>query len=200
MKSICVFCGSNMGINPVYQAIAEQVGRLFAEEQIKLVYGGAQIGLMGVIANAALAHGGEVIGVIPEVLIDKELAHKNLTTLEVVDSMQTRKARMADLSDAFLVLPGGLGSMDELFEVWTWVQVGLHDKPSGLLNVNGYYNDLLSFLDRTVSDGFVSQNLRDRLLIDADPKALTEKLLTFKPDTLAAKYQMTNLEAETERD
>ena len=192
MKSICVFCGSNSGCDPAYRFAAEAVGTLLAEKNITLVYGGAQIGLMGVLADSALKQGGKVIGVIPEVLKGKELAHRHLTRLEIVDSMQTRKSRMADLSDAFFILPGGLGTMDELFEVWTWVQIGLHDKPSALLNVNGYYNDLVAFLDRTVADAFVSQTLRARLLIDSDPDRLVTRIMNFKPLVSAAKYQITD--------
>ena len=142
LRSICVFCGASPGATPIYQEAAEALGRHLAENGIQLVYGGGAVGLMGMVANAALAAGGEVIGIIPQSRKDAEVGHSGLTRLEVVDGMHARKARMAELSDAFIALPGGLGTLEELFEVWTWGQLGYHAKPLGLLEVNGFVDGL----------------------------------------------------------
>ena len=159
MKRLCVFCGSNAGTNPIYRAEAEKLGRLLAARGIELVYGAGNIGLMGAVADACLAAGGTVIGIIPEALMGKEVAgravdHRALTRIEVVDSMHTRKARMAELSDGFIALPGGFGTFEEFCEILTWGQLGFHQKPMGLLNVNGFYDPLLAMFDRAVTDGF----------------------------------------------
>jgi uncharacterized protein (TIGR00730 family) len=159
MKRICVFCGANAGNNPRYRAEAEQLGRLLAARGIELVYGAGNIGLMGAVADACLEAGGTVIGVIPEALMGKEVAgrpvdHRALTRIEVVDSMHTRKARMAELADGFIALPGGFGTFEEFCEVLTWGQLGFHTKPMGLLNVNGFYDPLLALFDHAVSEGF----------------------------------------------
>src|SRR5687768_3375935 len=147
LQRICVFCGSSTGSNPAYRHVADGLGRAIARSGRRLVYGGGNVGLMGVVADAALADGGEVTGVIPRHLVEREVAHAGLSELRVVDSMHQRKQSMADLSDAFIVLPGGLGTLEEFFEVWTWGQLGLHRKPYGLLNVAAYFDPLLTFLD-----------------------------------------------------
>lgn len=153
-KSLCVFTGSNPGNHPDYEKNAFLLGETLAKHQITLVYGGASVGLMGRVADACLQAGGKVHGVIPRSLEEKELSHKNLTHLDVVESMHERKARMAELSDGFIAMPGGMGTLEEIFEVITWSQLGFHDKPCGFLNVNGYYDHLLQFLDQTVTQGF----------------------------------------------
>jgi uncharacterized protein (TIGR00730 family) len=176
MKSLCVFCGSSAGNDPGYLAFARECGTLIAQRGIRLVYGGGRVGLMGALADAALAAGGTVIGVIPQLLLDKEVGHSGLTELHVVDTMAARKWKMGELSDAFLALPGGIGTMDELFEAWTWSQLDLHDKPSGLLNFRGYYDPLVSFIDRSVSEGFLRPRHREALLVDDDLARLVERL------------------------
>ncbi|MFR0691029.1 TIGR00730 family Rossman fold protein [Enterobacterales bacterium AE_CKDN230030158-1A_HGKHYDSX7] len=181
MRSICVFCGASPGATPIYQEAAEALGRHLAENGIQLVYGGGAVGLMGMVANAALAAGGEVIGIIPQSLKDAEVGHQGLTRLEVVDGMHARKARMAELSDAFIALPGGLGTLEELFEVWTWGQLGYHGKPLGLLEVNGFFDPLLTFLDHLVQERFVRQPHRDMLQRAASPAELVEALAEWKP-------------------
>jgi len=181
LRSICVFCGASPGATPIYQEAAEALGRHLAENGIQLVYGGGAVGLMGMVANAALAAGGEVIGIIPQSLKDAEVGHSGLTRLEVVDGMHARKARMAELSDAFIALPGGLGTLEELFEVWTWGQLGYHAKPLGLLEVNGFFDPLLTFLDHLVQERFVRQPHRDMLQRAASPAELVSALAAWKP-------------------
>ncbi|OBY93147.1 MULTISPECIES: TIGR00730 family Rossman fold protein [Pseudomonas] len=181
LRSICVFCGASPGATPIYQEAAEALGRHLAENGIQLVYGGGAVGLMGMVANAALAAGGEVIGIIPQSLKDAEVGHSGLTRLEVVDGMHARKARMAELSDAFIALPGGLGTLEELFEVWTWGQLGYHAKPLGLLEVNGFFDPLLTFLDHLVQERFVRQPHRDMLQRAASPAELVDALAAWKP-------------------
>lgn len=181
LRSICVFCGASPGATPIYQEAAEALGRHLAENGIQLVYGGGAVGLMGMVANAALATGGEVIGIIPQSLKDAEVGHSGLTRLEVVDGMHARKARMAELSDAFIALPGGLGTLEELFEVWTWGQLGYHAKPLGLLEVNGFFDPLLAFLDHLVQERFVRQPHRDMLQRAASPAELVDALAAWKP-------------------
>lgn len=181
LRSICVFCGASPGATPIYQESAEALGRYLAENDIQLVYGGGAVGLMGMVANAALAAGGEVIGIIPQSLKDAEVGHSGLTRLEVVDGMHARKARMAELSDAFIALPGGLGTLEELFEVWTWGQLGYHGKPLGLLEVNGFFDPLLTFLDHLVQERFVRQPHRDMLQRAASPAELVSALAAWKP-------------------
>ena len=172
MRAVCVFCGSSLGGNPAYLAAAQTMGRLIAERGSAVVYGGAKVGLMGAVADAALAAGGEVIGVLPSALENKELAHTGLSRLEIVGSMHERKARMAELSDGFIALPGGAGTLEEIFEIWTWGQLGFHEKPAGFLNVAGYYDRLIAFLDQTVSEAFVKPIHRDMLMFHHDPTAL----------------------------
>ena len=179
LRRICVFCGSSFGTPGAYRQAALVVGRLLCQRGIELVYGGGNVGLMGVVANACLSDGGRVIGVIPKALADKELAHAGLTELRVVSSMHERKSVMADLSDAFLSLPGGFGTWEEFFEVLTWSQLGIQQKACGLLNVNGYYDSLLAMADRAVSEGFVREGHRDLLLSDADPERLLDRLSKY---------------------
>ena len=169
IKSVCVFCGSSRGARPEYTDAAQQTGREIARRGLTLVYGGGNIGLMGEVADAALAAGGRVIGVIPESLADWEVAHRGLTELHIVGSMHERKRLMADSADAFMALPGGLGTFEELCEILTWSQLGIHDKPCGLLNVAGYFDPLLALLDGAVREQFLLQEHRERLLTDTEP-------------------------------
>lgn len=179
MNRVCVFCGSSVGVRRVYAEAARDIGRLIASRGIGLVYGGGNVGLMGVVAEAALDAGGEVIGVIPGALADREIAHQGLTTLHVVDSMHTRKAMMADLSDAFIAMPGGVGTFEEFFEAVTWTQLGLHRKPCGLLNVDGFYTPLALFIDQAVSEGFIRPVHRAAIVVDGDPARLLDTLSTI---------------------
>lgn len=165
MKSICVYCGSNSGQNPAFVEAARQAGRALADRKITLVYGGGQVGLMGEVADAALAAQGRVYGVIPEFIALKEIAHDGLTELHVVQSMHARKAKMVDLSDAFIALPGGIGTMEEMFEIWTWGQLGQHRHPVGLLNVDGFYDELVAFLDKMTDQGFLQPEHRAALMV-----------------------------------
>ena len=187
MRRLCVFCGSRPGERPEYIEAARAMGGLLAREGLGLVYGG-HIGLMGAIADAALAAGAEVIGVIPQSLMDKELAHLKLTELKIVPSMHARKAEMERLSDGFIALPGAFGTADELFEILTWSQLGLHRKPIGLLNVAGFFDPLLQWLGRAMSDGFLKPNHR-RLLLQADAAdELLAKMKTYQPPQVTAKW------------
>lgn len=176
MRRLCVFCGSAIGGRPIYAEQARQLGGLLAVRRIGLVFGGGHIGLMGVLADAVLAKGGEAIGVIPQALVDKELAHRGLTQLHVVATMHQRKALMADLADAFAALPGGFGTADEFFEILTWRQLGLHAKPIGLLDTAGYFAPLLGWIERTVAEGFLSAEHRRRLIEADEPGALLDRL------------------------
>jgi uncharacterized protein (TIGR00730 family) len=179
LRRICVFCGSSSGTRPVYQQAAQTVGQLLCRRGIELVYGGGRVGLMGIVANACLNEGGRVIGVIPQALADKEVAHTGLTELRIVTSMHERKSLMADLSDAFMALPGGFGTWEEFFEVLTWAQLGIHRKACGVLNVGGYYDPLLQMADRALSEGFVREMHRGLLLSDADPEQLLDRLNSY---------------------
>lgn len=174
--SVCVYCGARPGLAPLFTEAAKTVGRLIAERGWRLVYGGGHVGLMGTVADAALAHGGTVFGVIPRRLEAMELPHRGLSELLVVDTMHQRKQVMAERADAFLALPGGVGTFEELFEVWTWRQLGYHDQPIGLLNVDGYYDGLLSFLQNTVERGFVSEGTRQLLTVGTDPADVLDRL------------------------
>ena len=174
--SICVFCGSSVGSRPAFIGAAIAFGKVLAEQKIRLIYGGGRVGLMGAIADASLNHGGEVIGVIPQHLVDREVAHRGLTELRVVDSMHERKALMAELSDAFVAMPGGLGTLEEVFEVWTWGQLGLHRKPYALLNVNGFYDPLVQFIDQLVEQKFVKPEHRKMLIVESDVAMLPVRL------------------------
>ncbi|QIB35860.1 TIGR00730 family Rossman fold protein [Ancylobacter pratisalsi] len=181
MRRLCVFLGSNPGRRPAYEEAAVALGRTLAREGIGLVYGGASVGLMGALANATLEAGGEVIGIIPQRLIDKEIGHRGLSDLRVVGSMHERKALMAELSDGFVALPGGVGTLEELFEVWTWAQLGSHDKPCAVLNVEGYYDGMLAFIDHVVEEGFMRGVHRDMLTVASDPAELLAKLRDYQP-------------------
>ena len=181
MIRVCVFCGSNDGDRPAFREAAELVARTLATRGIGIVYGGGRVGLMGTVADAALAAGGQVIGIIPEMLAAREVAHRELSELHVVGSMHERKALMAALSDAFVALPGGFGTLEEMFEVVTWRQLGYHDKPSALLNVEGYYDPLLAFCDAAVARGFVKPRDRGNLISGSDPHALLDALLALLP-------------------
>ena len=172
MKRVCVFCGSSLGRNPVYAEAAKQLGNVLANRNLGLVYGGANVGMMGELANAALDAGGEVIGVVPTIFVEKEIAHTALSDLRIVNSMHERKAVMAELSDAFIALPGGFGTLDEFFEMVTWTQLGLHRKPCGVLNVCGYYSKLTDFLDFAVSEGFIKSHHRSLIQIDESSETL----------------------------
>jgi uncharacterized protein (TIGR00730 family) len=178
---VCVFCGSSSGTGLSYVEAARQVGRVLAQRGIDLVYGGASVGTMGEVADAALAAGGSVVGVIPQTLVDWEVAHGGLTELHVVDNLHQRKALMASLADAFIALPGGAGTLDELFEAWTWAQLGIHAKPVGLLDVNGYFQPLLRFLDHMVEQGFLKPAYREMLIIESEVSALLDRYAAYRP-------------------
>lgn len=180
MNRVCVFCGSSPGARPGYRAAAERFGTLLAKRGIGLVYGGASVGLMGAVADAALAAGGEVVGVLPRALARKELSHGRLTELRLVDSMHERKAQMADLSDGFVALPGGVGTLEELFEILTWAQLGLHAKPCALLDTDGYFAALLAFLDHAVDERFVRPEHRAMLLVDESPERLLDAMARYR--------------------
>jgi len=181
IRSICVFCGAATGEDPGYAAAAALTGETLAQRGIRVVYGGGRLGLMGAVAEAALAAGGEVVGVIPRRLVDRELAHRELTELRIVETLHERKAQMAELADAFLALPGGLGTLEELAEVLSWAQLDLHVKPIGLLDVNGYFSALEAFLDHAVAEGFVAARHRRMLLRDDDLDALLRQFDAWQP-------------------
>jgi uncharacterized protein (TIGR00730 family) len=180
-RRVCVFAGSSAGARPEYRSAAVDLGQVLASRGVGVVYGGARVGLMGALADAALETGGHVTGVIPSALAAKEIAHGGLTDLHVVSSMHERKALMADLSDAFVALPGGLGTWEEFFEVLTWTQLGLHRKPCGLLNVQGYFDGLLSFVDHSVREGFVRSENRSMILVASSADALLDLLSSYEP-------------------
>jgi uncharacterized protein (TIGR00730 family) len=180
IQSICIFCGSSTGKNSTYTGAAARLGSLLAERNLTLVYGGGNIGLMGEIARSVLDHHGRAVGVIPRFLVEKELVYHDLTELRVVESMHERKAAMAELADAFIAMPGGYGTLEETVEVLTWTQLGLHHKPVGLLNIDGYYEYLSRFFDHMVDEGFLRQEYKDMLLIERDPAALLNRLMTFE--------------------
>mgnify|MGYP001815151405 CR=1 FL=1 len=180
LESVCVYCGSSPGRSPAYLAAAEKLGTELASRNIRLVYGGAKVGLMGAVAQAVLDGGGKVTGIIPESLAEQEVAFTGLDDLIVVDSMHTRKAVMADKADGFVALPGGFGTLDESFEILTWAQIGLHAKPFGLLNINGYYDQLLSFLDHTVEEMFVYAPHRDLVMHAGDCADLLNRMAAYE--------------------
>ena len=181
LRSICVFCGASTGNDPRYAAAAAAVGERLASRGIQVVYGGGRLGLMGTVADAALAAGGRVVGVIPRGLVDRELAHSGVTELRIVDTLHERKAVMAELSDGFIALPGGLGTLEELAEVLSWAQLDLHAKPIGLLDVDGYFDRLEAFLDHAVAEGFVAERHRRLLLRDDDIDRLLEAFAAWRP-------------------
>ncbi|NOV27152.1 TIGR00730 family Rossman fold protein [Cupriavidus necator] len=176
MKSVCVYCGSSPGNRPEYAEGARLLGRTLAESGLALVYGGGKVGLMGIVADAVLAHGGSAIGIIPEALMQKEVGHRGLTELHVVRNMHERKQMMADRADAFIAMPGGVGTFEELFETFTWLQLGYHDKPVGLLNVAGFYDGMLGFLSHAVREGFLKQVHADLLHVADTPAGLLQQL------------------------
>lgn len=181
MKRLCVYCGSSSGNSPAFTAVARELGEAIATRGIELVYGGARVGLMNEVANAALAKGGKVIGVLPRFMVNKELAHEALTELHLVDTMHQRKQLMAELSDAFVALPGGFGTFEEIFEALTWSQLQLHRSPCALLNVAGYYDSLVRFLDHSVSAGFVRPNLRESLIVAGSVVELFDAMSEHRP-------------------
>ena len=184
MRSVCVFCGSSPGANPAYRELARRTGQLLAERGLTLVYGGGDVGLMGVLADAALEAGGSVIGVIPEGLYSAEIAHAGLSELHVVPSMHDRKAMMAALADGFVALPGGVGTFEELLEVFTWLQLGIHDKPVAVLDVDGYWRGLRRLLDDAVAEGFVKDARASALLMESDVDVLLDRVLAWTPPAL----------------
>jgi uncharacterized protein (TIGR00730 family) len=188
VRRVCVFCGSSPGARPAYADAAEELARVLVAEGIGVVYGGTRVGLMGRLADAVLAEGGEAIGVLPEALVAKEIAHPGLEDLRVVGSMHERKALMADLSDAFVALPGGLGTVEELFEIYTWAQLGLHRKPCALLDVDGYYEGIVSFLAHAVEERFLREDHRAMLIVEREPRAMVERLIRFEPAAIVPKW------------
>ncbi|HET9983911.1 MAG TPA: TIGR00730 family Rossman fold protein [Longimicrobiales bacterium] len=181
MKSLCVFCGSSPGRVPAYADAAREVGRLLAAAGIELVFGGGSVGLMGILADATLEAGGRAVGIIPRHLWDREVGHGGLSELHIVESMHERKALMAELSDGFLALPGGIGTLEEFFEVWTWGQLGLHAKPYGLLDVHGYFRPLVRFLDHAVEERFVKPEHRAMVVIEDRPDEMLRRLREHRP-------------------
>jgi uncharacterized protein (TIGR00730 family) len=188
MRRICVFCGASPGARPEYAEATTELARLLVADGIGVVYGGGGVGLMGVLADAVLDAGGEIIGVIPRALVDREIAHRDVSDMRVVGSMHERKALMAELADAFIALPGGLGTLEELFEVYTWAQLGLHRKPCALLNVEGYYDAVAGFLTHAVEEGFLRKEHREMLMVESVPRALLERLREFEPEAVLPKW------------
>ena len=188
MQRVCVFCGSSPGARPAYAEATAEVARLLAGEGIGVVYGGGHVGLMGVLADTAMAAGGEVVGLMPQALVDREIGHTEISELRVVGSMHERKALMAELADAFIALPGGAGTLEELFEVYTWAQLGLHDKPCGLLDVEDYFSGLVGFLDHAVDERFLREEHRAMLIVEREPRALIERLAEFEPRAVTPKW------------
>ena len=181
MKSICVYCGSSPGRQEAYSNAAQDLARTLVDRNIRLVYGGAGVGIMGLLADTVLQLGGQAVGVIPEALVRREVAHKHLTELHVTQSMHERKMLMAELSDGFIALPGGIGTLEELFEVWTWAQLGLHRKPCGLLNIAGYFDALTAFLDHAVAEQFIKQPHHSILIVERESEALIDRFDSYVP-------------------
>ena len=181
MKRICVFCGTNPGSRPEYGAAARRLGKILAEQGIELVYGGASVGIMGELADSVHEHGGHVTGIIPQQLVEKEAAHTGIANLIVVASMNQRKSQMADMSDGFIALPGGIGTLEGLFEILTWAQLGIHAKPSGILNVEGYFDGLTGFLDHAVREGFLTEAHRQAIIVESDPVRLLQRMHAYTP-------------------
>ena len=181
MNRVCVFCGTNPGSRPEYGAAARQLGQILAGQGIELVYGGASVGIMGELADSVQEHGGHVTGIIPQQLVEKEEAHTGIRNLIVVASMHQRKSQMADMSDGFIALPGGIGTLEGFFEILTWGQLGIHAKPAGILNVAGYFDGLTGFLDHAVREGFLTQEHRNHIIVESDPKRLLERMQASTP-------------------
>ena len=188
MERICVFCGASPGARPEYRAATAELARLLVAEGIGVVYGGGGVGLMGALADAVLAEGGQITGVIPRSLVDREIAHRDVRDMRVVGSMHERKALMADLAGGFVALPGGIGTLEELFEVYTWAQLGLHQKPCALLNVEGYYDAVADFLGHAVAERFLREETRELLMVESDPATLIERLHSFEPPAAVPKW------------
>jgi uncharacterized protein (TIGR00730 family) len=188
MQRICVFAGSNKGARPEYAQAAQSLGQELVRRGIGLVYGGASVGLMGIVADSVMTGGGEVIGVIPHVLVRKEVGHKNLTQLHEVNSMHERKAMMADLADGFIALPGGFGTFDELFEIVTWAQLGLHQKPIGLVNSASYFDPVLQLLQHAATEGFLQVSKLDLVLLEAEPSRLLDRFASSIPAPVTSKW------------
>jgi hypothetical protein len=184
MKAICVYCGSSPGRLEVYASAARALGQALVERDLGLVYGGASIGLMGLIADTVLQLGGRAVGVIPQALARKEVVHRHLTELHVTQSMHERKTLMADLSDGFIAMPGGIGTFEEIFEIWTWAQLGIHTKPCGLLNVAGYYDALSTFLDHAAAEQFLKPPHRSLLIVEQEPQALLDRFASYQPPSV----------------
>jgi uncharacterized protein (TIGR00730 family) len=185
LRSVTVYCGSNPGADPAFAEATRALATKLANDGVRIVYGGGRVGLMGILADTAMAAGGEVIGIMPQALVDREIGHPGVKDLRVVGSMHERKALMAELADAFIALPGGIGTLEELIEVYTWSQLGMHDKPLGVLNVNGYYDALGAFLDRAVQEKFVRAQHRAFLIFDENPESLLARLAQAEPPPLA---------------
>ncbi len=185
LKQICVYCGSNGGRQPEYLEQARAFGQELVKRDIGLVYGGAAVGLMGAVADGVMQAGGRAVGIIPVSLMQKELAHRGLTELHVVQSMHERKTMMAERADGFVALPGGAGTLEEIFETWTWAQLGMHQKPCGLLNIAGYYDDLARFLDHTVAEAFMQPQHRAMLAVESDAGALLDRFAAYEPPTVS---------------
>ncbi len=181
MKRIAVYCGSSLGTEPAYKNAAISLGQTLVNSGLELVYGGGKVGLMGTIADAVLASDGRVTGIIPSALESKEIGHTGLTTLEVVTDMHARKKRMSDLADGFIAMPGGTGTLEEIFEVWTWGQLAYHHKPCAFLNINGYYDGLLAFIERMVDDGFMRPEFREMLTVSDQPQVILEAFARYQP-------------------
>jgi len=188
VRRVCVFCGSSPGARPAYAEATAELARLLVADGVGVVYGGGHVGLMGVLADATLAAGGEVTGVMPQALVDREIAHDRISELRVVGSMHERKALMAELADVFIALPGGAGTLEELFEVYTWAQLGLHDKACALLDVEDYYGGLVAFLDHAVRERFLREEHRAMLMVERDPSTLIERLRDFEPAAVRPKW------------
>jgi uncharacterized protein (TIGR00730 family) len=184
LSSVCVYCGSNLGRQAIYVEVARALGKALVARGLGLVYGGARVGVMGVIADSVLEAGGRVTGVIPQGLVDKEVAHLGLTELIVTSSMHERKTKMVERASAFIALPGGLGTLEELLEVWTWAQLGIHEKPCGVLNVAGYYDGLVAFMDHAVHEAYVKPEFRALLLVEREPDALLDRFASYVPPRL----------------
>jgi uncharacterized protein (TIGR00730 family) len=181
IRRLAIFCGSNPGARPEYIGAASALGTLLCERGIGVVYGGSSVGLMAALADTMLENGGDIIGVIPRMLVQREVANNALSDLRIVESMHERKAMMAELADGFMALPGGIGTLEEFFEIWTWAQLGMHDKPCGLLNVAGYFDGLLEFLDRAVTEKFVREVHRGMVVVESDPAALLARFEAYEP-------------------
>lgn len=197
MRNICVFCGSSKGYQRVYNEAAAQLGKLLAQQHIDLIYGGASVGLMKTLANSTMQHGGKVVGVMPQHLIDKEVAHQGIDQMHVVNDMAERKMKMVELSDAFIALPGGFGTLDEISEILTLNQLRITDKPLGLLNINGYFDHLLRFFDFGVSEGFIREEHRNNIIVSFECKAMLQKMKDYQPVSMEKWLQDIQAESKT---